>query len=271
MLEAEALGWRSGTRPLLGFASSQKYRKVRASMSSKRAGRDPGAGDAGDGLSDGSRVAEGPFPVEGQATRKTVAAQAAAVEKNRLEPIRGTELEAPLRIHGVGLAEVVVHVGQGRDEAVVPREVVPVEQVEDLGAQLEGLAPAEPEHLVQPEVHALVAERPLGPARVQQDLPLVDAATATEIGNGVPDAGSQLHERAEAKGRGQLVDPGCYDPMALVSGRWMTWVVGDRDVVEAEQVAADLLGSSEGIGQLGAPFRLRGERLVDRQGGGVVP
>src|SRR5260221_7723869 len=258
MLEDERLGWRSGTRPLPGFASSQKYRNVRAWMSSKRAGSGPGASD-------------GPFLADGQLARKTAAEQAGAVEVSGLEPIRATELEAPLGVHAIGLAEVRVRVGKGRDEPVIPGEVVRVEQVEYLGAHLEGLALAELEQLVQPQVHALVGERPIGPARIQQDLPLVDAAAAAEVGNGVSDAGGELHERAEAQSRRQLVDPGRHDPMPLVSGRGMARVVGYPDVVEAKQVAADLLGSSERVRQLAAPLGLGREGLVDGQGGGVVP
>src|SRR5258708_577891 len=140
-------------------------------MSSKSAGSGPGASD-------------GPFLADGQPARRTAAAQAAAIERSRLEAIGGTELEAPLGVHGIRLAAVRVRVGKRRDAPVIPGEVSRFEKVEHLGAQLEGLALAELEELVQPQIHALVGQRPIGPARVQQDLPLVDATAAAEIGEG---------------------------------------------------------------------------------------
>src|SRR5262245_38137146 len=121
---------------------------------------------------------------------------AAAVTRVRIsETIRHSELKAALGVLAGGLAEVRVDLGQRRDELLVAREVVRVEQVEHLGAQLERLAPAEAEGLVEAQVDALVVERAVGAAGVEQDPLLVDPEALGEVLDGVADARGELDER----------------------------------------------------------------------------
>src|SRR5262245_65886587 len=115
MLDAERLGQRSGTRPVVSSYRSQKKRNVRSWMSSKR------GGSPADGRASGA--------VRGAHENTAAASTAAATRLGtaRSEAIGHAELEAALGILARGLAEVRVRLGQRRDELLVARVVVRVE------------------------------------------------------------------------------------------------------------------------------------------------
>src|SRR5262245_9676242 len=76
MLEGDSRGWRSGTRPLLGSPRSQKYRKVRAWISSKIGGSSSaGRVAAGEGAAQAGRAGglRGAHPSRKAATATAVA------------------------------------------------------------------------------------------------------------------------------------------------------------------------------------------------------
>src|SRR4029079_4328364 len=103
------------------------------------------------------------------------------------------------------------------------------------------------EDLLDPQINALVIAGIRRPARVEQNLVLVDAGSLRIVRDGVPQPGRQRREGADDEVGRQAEDAGQDEAMPLVVRRRMARIVLDRAVVETEQIAANRVRLAERV------------------------
>src|SRR5207237_3550086 len=179
------------------------------------------------------------------------------------ESVAHAELQPPARIDQAARpAEIRIGCRQRRQESLVAGEVVVAEDVESLEHHRRLMRAMESKRLLHVQIDAAIGPRVrnderemLRLPRVALEAPLVDAAPARLIVNGIRSPRAERDEGADDEAGGKSYHPRPHERMPLLAVSRVSRIVGHAREIEAEQIAARLFRFAERVGKAVAVLR----------------